>query len=77
MIQTDSRRMIRGECDDIVILTPLPLAIRTEEEARQYFEQFEIYRPVPGEYENQMHTEQYKLFQRGGRWMAYHRIGFD
>lgn len=77
MIQTDSRRMIRGDCDDIVILTPLPLAIRTEEEARQYFEQFEIYRFVPGEYENQMHTEQYKLFRRGGRWMAYHRIGFD
>lgn len=72
----DSRRMVYSGYDDFVILTPLPLTVRTEKEAKLYFEQFEVYRPSPVVYESQMYTKRYKLFKRDGRWMAYHWIGF-
>ena len=60
-------------------LLPLPEYIETMDEAVSYFEDYE-YRPYyPSAYDctGQAFTSWYKVFVRGGRFWAYHRVSVD
>lgn len=65
--------------DGYVIRLPLPDRIKTEEQAKHYFET-QIYmecRPSQYDCTGQLFTSWYKLFLRNGRWWAYHSVGCD
>lgn len=74
------RRIIHGDgIDGYTELLPLPEYIETMDEAVSYFEDYE-YRPYyPSAYDctGQTFTSWYKVFVRGGRFWAYHRVSVD
>ena len=74
------RRIIQDDgIDGYTELLPLPEYIGTMDEAVSYFEDYE-YRPYyPSAYDctGQAFTSWYKVFVRGGRFWAYHRVSVD
>ena len=74
------RRIIQADgIDGYTELLPLPEYIETMDEAVSYFEDYE-YRPYyPSAYDctGQAFTSWYKVFIRGGRFWAYHRVSVD
>ena len=74
------RRIIQDDgIDGYTELLPLPEYIETMDEAVSYFEDYE-YRPYyPSAYDctGQAFTSWYKVFVRGGRFWAYHRVSVD
>ena len=58
---------------------PLPEYIETMDEAVSYFEDYEYRHYYPYAYDctGQAFTSWYKVFARGGRFWAYHRVSVD
>lgn len=73
------RRVVKGEWDSYVLLITLPEFIESAEEAnewfmaKEYIESYYTYYDCTG----RLFTCWYKIFQRNGRWMAYHRVNAD
>ena len=66
--------------DGSVIKFPLPEHIETEDEAREYFDEYERihFKPTPYDCSGQQFTSWYKVFQKpDGRFWCYHSIGVD
>lgn len=66
--------------DGGIIRFPLPECIKTEEEAREYFEECEYihYRPTYYDCTGQAFTSWYKVYRaKDGRFWAYHSISYD
>ena len=74
-----SERIIKGDVDGYVSLIELPERIKDKVTATDYFEDQErlVYVPSPYDCTGQKFTCWYKLFERRGRWMAYHCVGLD
>lgn len=62
-----------------VLLLPLPESIRSDDEARDWFMENEYihFRPSPYDCTGQSFTSWYKLFQRNGKFWAYHGVSMD
>ena len=73
------RRIISSDSDGMMVLVQLPESIQTREGAEEYFEANEVMEAIPSQYDctGQLFTSWYHLFQRNGRWCAYHRICAD
>lgn len=65
--------------DGYVVLIELPEWIESHHEAREYFKEHEYIEPYYTYYDctGRPFTSWYKVFERRGRWMAYHSVGFD
>lgn len=65
--------------DGYITLLPLPEYLKTIDGAREYFEDVEYIQPFPSAYDctGRPFTSWYKVFQRGGRFWAYHAVSFD
>ena len=65
--------------DGYVELIELPEYLETKDDAREYFDEEEWIHAYPSMYDctGQRFTNWAKIFQRRGRWMAYHRVSFD
>lgn len=76
---SDKRIVCDYGMDGYVVLFPLPESIESEEEAREYFEEYEYLTCRPSAYDctGQAFTSWYKLFVRNGRYHAYHSVSFD
>ena len=74
-----ARRCIASDCESYIALVELPEEIGTDEEADEYFREYEYiyYRPTYYDCTGQRFTEWYKIFKRRGRYMAYHAVGMD
>lgn len=74
------RRIVQDDgIDGYTELLPLPEYIETMDEAVSYFEDYEYRRYYPSAYDctGQAFTSWYKVFVRGGRFWAYHRVSVD
>ncbi len=74
------RRIIQDDgIDGYTGLLPLPEYIETMDEAVSYFEDYEYRHYYPSAYDctGQAFTSWYKIFVRGGRFWAYHRVSVD
>lgn len=74
-----SGETVFGEFDSYTRKYPLPEVLKTKEEAKEYFEEYEWMECAPSQYDctGQHFTHRYVLFQRDGRWWCYHVIGVD
>ena len=65
--------------DGYIELVEFPDSIKTEDEAKDYFESEErlICRPSVYDCTGQLFTGWYKLFMRRVKWMCYHRVSCD
>ena len=65
--------------DGYVALVELPDGLETLEEANAYFEENMYMEVRESQYDctGQLFTSWYKVFQRSGRFMAYHRVSCD
>lgn len=72
-------RIIKSDFDNQIVLITLPDFVDSEEYAEEYFMGREYIRAIPSQYDctGQLFTAWYKIFQRNGRWMAYHCICMD
>ena len=75
----EDRRYICGEFDSAVMLITLPECIRDKDDAKEYFEEYEFMEIPNSPYDctGKLFTNWYKVFERNGRWMAYHGICMD
>ena len=74
------RRFIKDYgIDGYIELVELPEYLDTKEEAKEYFEEEEwIHCPLTAyDCTGRPFTGWVKIFQRRGKWMAYHRVEFD
>lgn len=73
------RRVVKGEWDSYVLLITLPKFIDSVEDADEWFMAEEYIEPYYTYYDctGTPFTAWYKIFQRNGRWMAYHYVGYD
>jgi len=74
------RRIVQDDgIDGYTELLPLPEYIETMDEAVSYFEDYEYRHYYPSAYDctGQAFTSWYKVFARGGRFWAYHRVSVD
>ena len=74
------RRIVQDDgIDGYTELLPLPEYIETMDEAVSYFEDYEYRHYYPSAYDctGQAFTSWYKVFVRGGRFWAYHRVSVD
>lgn len=77
---TDERVVFCNDFDGCIVKFPLPCDIRSDEEAREWFRDYEYieYRPTYYDCTGQLFTSWYKIFQKpDGRFWAYHSIGRD
>ena len=70
------RKYICGDFDSALFLIRLPQGIS---DPVAYFEENEYLHCIPSQYDctGQAFTVYYKICKRGGRYYAYHRIGYD
>lgn len=76
----DESRIVHDDgFDGYVVLLPLPEFLETMEDAKEYFEEREVLTCRPSMYDctGQAFTSWYKIFQRHGRFWAYHSVCFD
>ncbi len=69
-----------GDWDWYTHKYPLPEAIKTKEEAVEYFEEYEYMECEPSQYDctGQLFTSRYCVFQKpDGRWWCYHVVCMD
>ena len=73
------RYMVKGDWDFYILLITLPEFIESAEEANEWFMAEEYIEPYYTYYDctGRPFTCWYKIFQRNGRWMAYHRVNAD
>ena len=71
--------VIDDTIDGFTALFPLPENLSSNEEADEYFRQQEYiyYRNSAYDCTGQAFTSWYKIFERRGRFWAYHRVNFD
>ena len=71
-------RVLQDDGFYVTALMPLPDNIKTGQEAKGYFEKNEVIRQTSSlECARKAFTIWYKVFERRGKWFAYHRISFD
>lgn len=77
--KSDRRLINESDYGSYTELIELPDFIESKEEATEYFEEEEWrhYYPSPYDCTGQWFTSGYKVFQRRGKWMAYHRMCCD
>lgn len=71
---------VHDDGDYCIVKLPLPADLKTEEDAKEYFKEYEYihYRPTYYDCTGQWFTSWYKIFQKpDGRFWAYHAIGID
>ena len=76
----NERRIVKDDgIDGYIELVPLPANISTKEEAASYFEKEEyiVFVPGPHDCSGRKFTSWFKVFERRGRYFAYHRVSFD
>lgn len=79
-IPDQASRVIKDNgVDGFVALERLPDDITDEAEANSFFEDFMTFHCRPSAYDctGQAFTNWFKVFQRGGRFYAYHSVSFD
>ncbi len=78
--QGENRRIVKDRgIDGFVELVRLPAYLRTLDDAKEYFEEYEVRKCAPSMYDctGQAFTVRYKIFERRGRLWTYHEIAFD
>ena len=75
----DERIVKDNGFDGYISLVTLSEYVQDEESAKEYFEEELRLVCYPSQYDctGQAFTCWYKLFERNGRWMAYHCVGYD
>ena len=76
----DDRRVVsQDDYGSVTILLPLPESIDNLDDAKEWFEYNEYMTCRPSMYDctGQLFTSWYKLFQRNGRYWAYHCVSID
>lgn len=65
--------------DGHVVLQEFPNDVSTETEAEKYFKDtwYRACRPSMYDCTGQAFTSWYKIFQRRGKWIVYHKVNFD
>lgn len=73
------KHIISSDYDSFIELVELPAFIRTAEEADEYFVDALFIEPTYAAWDctGKPFTRHYKIFQRNGRWMAYHFVNYD
>lgn len=73
------RQIVKDNGDSWVVLITLPGYIRSKDEAVEYFEWREYMECPHSIYDctGKLFTCWYKVFERNGKWMAYHCIAAD
>lgn len=71
--------MVQDNGDSVTLLVELPGHIKNQDVAECYFRNHHYRECLPSAYDctGQLFTAWYKLFQRNGRWCAYHTICMD
>ena len=71
--------MVKDDGDGAVVRFPLPESLKTEDEADEYFREYDYmyYRPTYYDCTGQMFTSWYKIYRKDGRFWAYHRVDLD
>ncbi len=74
-----THRFIKADGDSATLLVTFPENIIDREAAEDYFRAYEERECAPGPYDctGQVFTAWYKIFQRRGRWYAYHHLCMD
>ncbi len=74
-----AHRVVKDDGDAATLLVEFPENITDREAAEGYFHAYEERECVPGPYDctGQVFTAWYKIFQRRGRWYAYHHLCMD
>lgn len=78
--KSNDRRLVKDEgIDGYVLLIELPETLENMQDAKDYFEMRETICAVPSIFDctGQAFTSWFKVFERRGRFMAYHAVGFD
>lgn len=72
-------RIFDADIDGMTSVYPLPETIRTEQDAEEYFNDYEHihYRPTYYDCTGQLFTSWYKIFKRHDHFWVYHRIARD
>lgn len=75
----DGFRAIWSDGESCVYLVALPETIDSKEGAKRYFEDVEYRPPINSPYDctGWVFTSWYRLFERRGRWYAYHCLCMD
>ena len=77
--QEDGRIIKDFGIDGFIELLELPEFIRSKAEGNEYFEECVAIQAKPSAYDctGQAFTTWYKVFERRGRFFAYHSVSFD
>ena len=75
----DETRYLDEDFDGVTLLFPLPEDLKSTEAAVEYFREALYIHFVPSPYDctGRPFTSWFKVFKRGNRFWAYHRIGRD
>ena len=73
------RKMVKDDGDAYTELIALPEDCKTDDDAVGFFRDWLLIECRPSQYDctGQLFTAWYKVFKRGGRFMAYHRVCAD
>ena len=78
--QDGPERIVKDDgIDGYVSLIAFPKSLKSEDKAEEFFNNRYRETAMPSQYDctGQAFTLWVKFFQRRGRWMAYHSVGFD
>lgn len=77
--RTSDRHVIKQDFDYSVWVIDLPEEITSKEAAEDYFKEHEYIERYYTYYDctGRPFTSWYRVFERNGRWIAYHSIGID
>lgn len=78
--KSTDRRIVKDDgIDGYILLIELPETLGNMQDAEEYFEERETISAVPSIFDctGQAFTSWFKVFERRGRFMAYHSVGFD
>lgn len=74
------RRLVKDDgMDGYVLLIELPETLKSMQDAVEYFKLHEVICAVPSIFDctGQAFTAAFKVFERRGKFMAYHAVRFD